>query len=71
MVKVGREMLSHTFSGRLGKKSFSADNIRILTDFTEPVDSYSHRFGQDLENKMTQLLRPELLLSGTLRKKIK
>ena len=44
-------MLSHTFSGRLGKKSFFADNIRIWTDLTEPVDSYSHRFGQDLDTK--------------------
>ena len=56
MVKVGKRMLSHTFSGRLRKKKFSTDNIHVLTDcvltdFTKPMNRYSHRFGQDLDTK--------------------
>uniref|UniRef100_A0A8C0I1C7 Inositol polyphosphate-5-phosphatase F n=1 Tax=Balaenoptera musculus TaxID=9771 RepID=A0A8C0I1C7_BALMU len=38
------------------KKSPSADNIHTLTGFAKPVDIYCHRFVQDAQNKMTQLL---------------
>ncbi|CAH6793209.1 Inpp5f [Phodopus roborovskii] len=38
------------------KKSPSADNIRVLTGFAKPVDVYCHRFVQDAQNKMTELL---------------
>lgn len=69
LVKVGRRMLSHTFSGRLGEKVF------LLTTYAYwlTLPSLWLVTATDLgkiwtQNKMTQLLRPGLLLNRALRK---
>lgn len=65
-------MLSHTLSGRLGGKDFSANIICILSDFTKPVVRYSHRFGQDLDMKQKDpAAETRALLNRALRKEIK